>query len=62
MFTYGQTIFGILFFLAFLGVIILQYRVDKKSQPNYFKGSYKVLLGFLIAFTILLTIKILTQK
>mgnify|MGYP007000440447 len=54
MFTYGQMIFGFLFFLAFLGVIILQYRVDKKSQPNYFKGSYKVLLGFLIAFTILL--------
>tara|TARA_A100001011_G_scaffold400632_1_gene516988 strand:+ start:5108 stop:5296 length:189 start_codon:yes stop_codon:yes gene_type:complete len=62
MFTYGQMIFGILFFLAFLGVIILQYRLDKKTQANYFKGSYKVLLGFLIAFTILLTIKILTQK
>ena len=62
MFSYGQMIFGILFFFVFLGVIILQYRTDKKTQPSYFKGSYKVLIGFIIAFTILLTIKILTQK
>ena len=37
-------------------------KTDKKNQPKYFKGSYKILLGFLIAFSLLVLIKYLTQK
>jgi amino acid transporter len=62
MFSFGQLIFGTLFFIAFVGVIIYSYRSDKKKLPNYFKGSYKVLVGFLIAFCFLVLVKYLTQR
>ena len=62
MFSFGQLIFGFCFFIAFIGVIIYSYKTDKKNQPKYFKGSYKILLGFLIAFSLLVLIKYLTQK
>jgi|TARA_B110000858_G_scaffold177668_1_gene212853 amino acid transporter len=62
MFSFGQLIFGLCFFIVFIGVIIYSYKTDKKNQPKYFKGSYKILLGFLIAFSLLVLIKYLTQK
>ena len=43
-------------------VVIFSYKSDKKKQPQYFKGSYKVLIGFLIAFSLLVLIKFITQK
>jgi hypothetical protein len=62
MFSFGQLIFGLCFFIVFVGAIIYSYKVDKKNQPQYFKGSYKILIGFLIAFSVLLLIKYLTTK
>tara|TARA_B110000503_G_scaffold20782_1_gene31415 strand:+ start:769 stop:957 length:189 start_codon:yes stop_codon:yes gene_type:complete len=62
MFSFGQLIFGLCFFIVFIGVIIYSYKTDKKNQPKYFKGSYKILLGFLIVFSLLVLIKYLTQK
>jgi len=62
MFSFGQLIFGLCFFIVFIGVIIYSYKTDKKNQAKYFKGSYKILLGFLIAFSLLVLIKYLTQK
>ena len=62
MFSFGQLIFGLCFFIVFIGVIIYSYKTDKKNQPKYFKRSYKILLGFLIAFSLLVLIKYLTQK
>jgi heme/copper-type cytochrome/quinol oxidase subunit 2 len=62
MFSFGQLIFALLFVIAFTLVIILSYRSDKKKQPNYFKGSYKIVIGFFIAFSALVLIKYLTQK
>ncbi len=62
MFSFGQLIFALLFVIAFTLIIILSYRSDKKKQPNYFKGSYKIVIGFLIAFSALVLIKYLTQK
>jgi len=62
MFSFGQLIFGLCFFIVFVGAIIYSYKVDKKNQPQYFKGSYKILIGFLIAFSLLLLIKYLTTK
>tara|TARA_B110000285_G_scaffold231243_1_gene299519 strand:- start:4079 stop:4264 length:186 start_codon:yes stop_codon:yes gene_type:complete len=61
MFSFGQLIFALCFFIVFIGVIIFSYKTDKKSQPNYFKGSYKILVGFFIAFGILLFIKYATH-
>ena len=62
MFSFGQLIFALLFVIAFTLVIILSYRSDKKKQPNYFKGSYKIVIGFFFAFSALVLIKYLTQK
>jgi heme/copper-type cytochrome/quinol oxidase subunit 2 len=62
MFSFGQLIFALLFVIAFTLIIILSYRSDKKKQPNYFKGSYKIVIGFFIAFSALVLIKYLTQK
>ena len=62
MFSFGQLIFGICFFIVFLTIVIFSYNKDKKKQPQYFKGSYKVLVGFLIAFGLLILIKFITQK
>jgi len=62
MFSQGQLIFALLFTIAFTLIIIFSYLKDKKRLPNYFKGSYKILLGFFVAFGFLLLIKYLTQK
>jgi len=62
MFSFGQLIFAGFFVVAFILVVTLSYRTDKKLQPNYFKGSYKILIGFFIAFSTLVLIKYLTQK
>tara|TARA_B100001063_G_scaffold82029_1_gene76392 strand:+ start:203 stop:391 length:189 start_codon:yes stop_codon:yes gene_type:complete len=62
MFSFGQLIFGICFFVVFVMIVILSYKADKKQQPQYFKGSYKILIGFLIAFSLLLLVKFITKQ
>jgi len=62
MFTKGQIIFAILFAIAFVIATTFMYRKDRKTNPNYFKGSYKILLSFILAIGILFLIKIWTQK
>jgi hypothetical protein len=62
MFSFGQLIFGICFFIVFVMIVILSYKADKKQQPQYFKGSYKILVGFLIAFSLLLLVKFITKQ
>ena len=62
MFSNGQLIFALLFAVGFTLIVILSYRSDKKKLPNYFKGSYKILIGFFVAFSLLVLIKYLTQN
>jgi len=62
MFSFGQLIFGICFFVVFVMIVILSYKADKKQQQQYFKGSYKILIGFLIAFSLLLLVKFITKQ
>ena len=62
MFSFGQLIFGICFFIVFVMIVIFSYKADKKQQPQYFKGSYKILIGFLIAFCLLLLVKFITKQ
>lgn len=47
MFSTGQLIFGILFFIAFVIVIAFQYRKDLKIHRKYYKGNLWVLLAFI---------------
>tara|TARA_B100000989_G_C19442492_1_gene427982 strand:+ start:223 stop:411 length:189 start_codon:yes stop_codon:yes gene_type:complete len=62
MFSFGQLIFAGFFVATFILIVTFSYRIDKKLQPNYYKGSYKILISFFIAFSALLLIKYLTQK
>ena len=49
MFTKGQWIFGILFALVFIAVLIYTYRKDLRLHKKYYKGTVWVLIAF-IAF------------
>lgn len=53
MFSTGQMIFGILFAIAFIGIMIVSYRKDKKLHHKHYKGSIWILVSF-IAFIIFL--------
>lgn len=47
MFTTGQLVFGLLFFIAFSVVIAFQYRKDLKLHKKYYKGTIWILLAFI---------------
>lgn len=57
MFSKGQWVFAILFFIAFVIVIIYSYLKDKKLHKKYYKGAIWVLVGFLLFVITLLVIK-----
>lgn len=50
MFSKGQIIFAIVFFVAFVIGITFAYRKDKGDNRAMFKGSYKILLFSLFVF------------
>lgn len=58
MFTTGQMIFGVLFFIVFVIVIAIAYGKDKGLHRQFYKGNYKILLGFLSFIVLLFIIKI----
>jgi len=47
MFSKGQLIFGLLFFIVFAVIIGVQYRKDLRLHKKYYKGSLWVLLAFI---------------
>jgi len=57
MFSKGQIIFGILFAIAFIIVLIYAYRKDIKIHKRYFKGSSWVLLAFIAFLLFIVAIK-----
>jgi len=57
MFTTGQLIFGILFFIAFVIVVAYQYRKDLQLHKKYYKGTIWVLLAFLSFIGMIAAIK-----
>lgn len=59
MFTKGQWIFGILFALVFIGVLIYTYRKDLKLHKKYYKGSIWVLIGFIAFIAFIVTYKLI---
>jgi cbb3-type cytochrome oxidase subunit 3 len=62
MFSSRQLIFAIIFIIAFTGIIVFSYKKDKKSLPSYYKGSYKILIGFFIAIGFMVFVKYITTK
>jgi hypothetical protein len=57
MFSKGQTIFAILFAIAFITIIIFMYLKDKSIHNQQYKGVKWVLLGFLLFILFLFLIK-----
>ncbi len=57
MFSKGQIIFGILFAIAFIIVMVFAYRKDLKLHKRYFKGSAWVLLAFIAFLLMIVAIK-----
>ncbi|RMA57899.1 hypothetical protein BXY75_2706 [Ulvibacter antarcticus] len=57
MFSTGQLVFAILFFIGFVILIIFSYRKDKMLHKKHYKGSFWILIGFIVFVLLLLGIK-----
>jgi len=62
MFTSGQLIFACIFALTFILVIFFSYKKDKKVHLKNYKGSFWVLISFVIFLVFLLLIKYLLKN
>lgn len=59
MFSSGQIIFGVLFVLLFIVVLVFAYRKDVKLHQRYYKGSVWILLAFISFLLFIAVIKFL---
>jgi hypothetical protein len=53
MFSKGQIIFAVVFFIVFVVGISYAYFKDKIGNKDFFKGSYKILVFILFVFVAL---------
>lgn len=58
MFSTGQLIFAVVFVVFFILTMIYVYRKDVNLHKLHYKGSFKVLIGFIIFIILLFLIKI----
>lgn len=57
MFTTGQIVFAVLFFIVFVIIMVYSYRGDKKLHKKQYKGSLWILVGFIAFIVFLLLVK-----
>jgi len=57
MFTTGQWVFAGFFIVVFVIAMIYAYGKDKALHNKFYKGNYKILLGFLGFILLLFLIK-----
>jgi len=62
MFSQGQIIFAICFFVAFVILMIFMYGKDKLLHQKNYKGVKWILVGFFAFFLLLLAIKFGLKK
>ncbi|MBP6549814.1 MAG: hypothetical protein KA782_04830 [Flavobacterium sp.] len=62
MFSQGQLVFAVCFFVAFVIVMIFAYRKDANLHKIFYKGNYKILIGFIVFILILFLIKIYFKR
>jgi len=62
MFSTGQWIFAGLFLITFIVIMVFSYRKDILIHQKFYKGSYKVLLAFLLFIVMLFVIKIVMKR
>jgi hypothetical protein len=53
MFSKGQMIFALMFFIIFIIAIGWAYAKDKHGNKAFFKGSYKILIFIVLVFFLL---------
>ncbi|KJD35726.1 membrane protein [Tamlana sedimentorum] len=59
MFSKGQIVFGVLFFVVFAVIVAYQYRKDINIHKRFYKGSFWVLLAFIAFIGLISAIKFL---
>lgn len=59
MFSTGQLIFGVLFFIAFVIAVAFQYRKDKKIHTAHYKGAVWILIAFISFIGMIAAVKFL---
>ncbi len=62
MFTQGQWIFAGFFLCSFIIVMIFAYRGDLRLHKTFYKGNYKILIGFIAFIAILFVIKLFLKS
>jgi hypothetical protein len=62
MFSTGQWIFAGIFLVSFIIVMVFSYRKDILIHRKFYKGSYKVLLAFLLFIALLFVIKVTMKR
>jgi hypothetical protein len=62
MFSTAQLVFALLFFIVFVVAMIISYRKDVKIHEIYYKGNFKVLIGFFAFIVLLFVIKIVLKR
>lgn len=62
MFSQGQLLFAVCFFLAFVIAMVFAYRKDANLHKIFYKGNYKILLGFICFILILFLIKVYFKR
>ncbi|MEZ4778323.1 MAG: hypothetical protein R2786_02975 [Flavobacteriaceae bacterium] len=62
MFSNGQLIFAICFVIVFVTVMVISYRKDKKLHKKQFKGSFWILVGFIVFVGLLVAAKVYLKK
>lgn len=62
MFSTGQAYFAIFFVIVFIITMILVYKKDIKEMKNQYKGTYWILIGFLLFILFLFIIKFFLRE
>lgn len=57
MFSTGQLIFAAIFFIAFVAIMVLSYKKDKKLHRKNYKGVIWILFSFVFFLILLFLIK-----
>ncbi|MAX70457.1 MAG: hypothetical protein CMC76_05045 [Flavobacteriaceae bacterium] len=57
MFSNGQLIFGLLFFIVFVIIIGFQYRKNLKLHKQHYKGTIWILIAFIAFIGMIAAIK-----
>ncbi|MDB4163824.1 hypothetical protein N9726_01405 [Flavobacteriaceae bacterium] len=57
MFSTGQLVFAILFFISFLVIVTISYRKDLKKLKGTYTGIRWVIIGFIFFVSLLVVLK-----